>query len=182
MSIKVIETKLNDVYIIEPTVHYDDRGYFLETYNYADMIKAGIVTNFVQDNHSLSSKGVLRGMHFQKQHPQAKLIKITNGEVLDVVVDYRRTSSTFGQYISILLSEENKKQLYIPTGCAHGFLVLSETAEFSYKCSDFYYPNDQGGFIWDDPDINIAWPITQDMNIILSDKDQKLPRFKECNF
>ena len=182
MSIKINETKIKDVYIIESTIHHDDRGYFLETYNYYDMINNGIDTAFVQDNFSFSKKNVLRGMHFQKEHPQAKLVKVVFGEVFDVIVDCRKDSPTFGQYINIVLTGENKKQLYIPTGCAHGFFVLSESAGFSYKCSDFYYPNDQYGFIWNDKDINIAWPIFNNTDIIISKKDIVLPRFKECNF
>ena len=144
--------------VIQPAVHGDNRGYFMETYNQNDMREAGLDRVFVQDNQSMSVKGVLRGLHFQKQFPQGKLVRAIKGEVFDVAVDMRSDSETFGKWFGVLLSEENKKQFYIPEGFAHGFLVLSETAEFCYKCTDFYHPGDEGGLAWNDPKIGIAWP------------------------
>ncbi|MBQ8296330.1 MAG: dTDP-4-dehydrorhamnose 3,5-epimerase [Ruminococcus sp.] len=145
--------------IIEPAVHGDSRGYFMETYNQNDMREAGLDMVFVQDNQSCSSKGVLRGLHFQKQFPQGKLVRVIRGEVFDVAVDLRSGSQTYGKWFGVLLSEENKKQFYIPEGFAHGFLVLSETAEFCYKCTDFYHPGDEGGLAWNDPEIGIDWGV-----------------------
>lgn len=144
--------------IIEPAVHGDARGYFMETYNQRDMEEAGLDMVFVQDNQSSSAKGVLRGLHFQKQYPQGKLVRVIKGSVYDVAVDLRSSSPTYGKYYGIELTEENKKQFYIPQGFAHGFLVLSETAEFCYKCTDFYRPGDEGGMAWNDPEIGIDWP------------------------
>ena len=165
--------------IIEPTVHGDNRGYFMETYNSKDMQEAGIDRVFVQDNQSCSTKGVLRGLHFQINYPQDKLVRVVNGEVFDVAVDLREGSKTFGKWYGVVLSAENKKQFFIPKGFAHGFLVLSENAEFTYKCSDFYHPNDEGGLIWNDKDINVEWPIPEGMELIFSDKDQKWGSFQE---
>ena len=144
--------------VIEPTVFGDSRGYFMETYNYNDFKEAGIDVEFVQDNQSSSRYGVLRGLHFQINYPQDKLVRVVNGEVFDVAVDLREGSKTFGKWYGVVLSAENKKQFFIPKGFAHGFLVLSENAEFTYKCSDFYHPNDEGGLIWNDKDINVEWP------------------------
>ena len=144
--------------VITPTVHGDSRGYFMETYSERDMREAGIDIVFVQDNQSMSTKGVLRGLHFQKQYPQTKLVRVIKGTVFDVAVDLRKDSSTYGKYYGVLLTAENKKQFLIPRGFAHGFLVLSDTAEFCYKCDDFYHPNDEGGMAWNDPEIGIAWP------------------------
>ena len=144
--------------VIEPAVFGDARGYFMETYNYNDFKEAGIDCQFVQDNQSASKKGVLRGLHFQINHPQDKLVRVVSGEVFDVAVDLREGSETYGKWYGIILSEENKKQFYIPEGFAHGFLVLSETAEFCYKCTDFYHPGDEGGLAWNDPEIGIEWP------------------------
>ena len=144
--------------VITPTVHGDERGYFMETYNESDMKEAGLDLVFVQDNQSSSSKGVLRGLHYQKNYPQGKLVRVIRGSVFDVAVDLRRGSKTFGKWYGIILSEENKKQFYIPKGFAHGYLVLSEWAEFCYKCTDFYHPGDDGGLTWNDPDIGIEWP------------------------
>lgn len=144
--------------VIEPTVHGDARGYFMETYNQKDMEEAGLDMVFVQDNQSCSTKGVLRGLHFQKEHPQGKLIRAIRGKIYDVVVDIRKDSRTYGQWYGEILSEEDKKQLYIPQGFAHGFLVLSDVAEICYKCTDFYHPNDEGGLAWNDPQIGIMWP------------------------
>ena len=144
--------------VIMPAVHGDSRGYFFETYNLNDMRENGLDINFVQDNQSMSVKGVLRGLHFQKQYPQTKLVRVIRGSVFDVVVDLRRGSRTFGKWCGIELTAENKKQMLIPRGFAHGFLVLSDDVEFCYKCDDFYHPNDEGGLAWNDPEIGILWP------------------------
>ena len=149
---------IEDLCVIEPTVHGDARGYFMETYNQKDMAAEGFDMVFVQDNQSSSSKGVLRGLHFQKEHPQGKLIRVVNGSVFDVAVDLRKGSKTYGKWFGDVLTAENKKQLYIPEGFAHGFLVLSDVAEFCYKCTDFYHPGDEGGLAWNDPEIGITWP------------------------
>ena len=144
--------------VIEPTVHGDGRGYFMETYNQKDMEEAGLTMQFVQDNQSSSTKGVLRGLHFQKEFPQGKLVRVVKGSVFDVAVDLRSDSETYGKWFGVELTEENKKQFYIPEGFAHGFLVLSDIAEFCYKCTDFYHPGDEGGLAWNDPEIGIEWP------------------------
>ncbi len=158
-QIKVTKCPIEGLYIIEPTVHGDSRGYFTETYNRRDMHEAGLCMEFVQDNQSMSVKGVLRGLHFQKQFPQGKLVRVIKGAVLDVAVDLRRSSSTYGKWYSVELTEENKKQFYISEGFAHGFLVLSDVAEFCYKCTDFYHPGDEGGLAWNDPSIGIDWGV-----------------------
>lgn len=165
--------------VIEPTVFGDDRGYFMETYNYNDFAAAGIDCQFVQDNQSASKKGVLRGLHFQINYPQDKLVRVVSGEVYDVAVDLREGSPTYGQWYGVLLSAENKKQFFIPKNFAHGFLVLSDSAEFAYKCTDFYHPNDEGGLAYNDPDIAVEWPIPEGMDLILSDKDKKWGSFQE---
>lgn len=157
-QIKVTKCPIEGLYIIEPAVHGDSRGYFMETYNRNDMEEAGLDMVFVQDNQSMSVKGVLRGLHFQKQYPQGKLVRAIKGSVFDVAVDLRAESPTYGQWFGQVLSEENKKQFYISPGFAHGFLVLSDTAEFCYKCTDFYHPGDEGGLAWNDPAIGIQWP------------------------
>ena len=157
-QIKVTKTEIEGLYVIEPTVHGDSRGYFMETYNQNDMHEAGLDMVFVQDNQSMSKRGVLRGLHFQKQFPQGKLVRVIRGEVFDVAVDLREGSATYGKWHGILLSEENKKQFYISEGFAHGFLVLSDTAEFCYKVTDFYHPGDEGGLAWNDPELGIEWP------------------------
>ena len=157
-QIKVTPCHIEGLYVIEPTVHGDQRGYFMETYNQRDMEEAGLTMNFVQDNQSCSSKGVLRGLHFQKEHPQGKMVRVVRGSVFDVAVDLRSGSPTYGQWFGVELTEENKKQFYISEGFAHGFLVLSEIAEFCYKCTDFYRPGDEGGLAWNDPKIGIQWP------------------------
>jgi dTDP-4-dehydrorhamnose 3,5-epimerase len=169
-QIKVTTTPIEGLYVIEPTVHGDERGYFVETYNQNDFKEAGLDFTFVQDNQSMSVKGVLRGLHFQKQYPQAKLVRVLSGEVFDVAVDIRKGSKTYGQWYGIRLSGENKKQFLISEGFAHGFQVLSDTAEFMYKVTDFYHPGDEGGIAWDDPDIGVEWPFRD--NLILSEKDK----------
>ena len=179
-KIKVTECGgIKGLKVVEPTVFGDARGYFMETYNYNDFKEAGIDVEFVQDNQSSSHKGVLRGLHFQINYPQDKLVRVVNGEVFDVAVDLREGSETYGKWFGVVLSAENKKQFFIPKGFAHGFLVLSEHAEFVYKCSDFYHPNDEGGLIWNDPDIGVEWPIPEGMELTFSDKDQKWGSFKE---
>lgn len=157
-QIKVAKCPIKGLYIIEPAVHGDSRGYFMETYNQNDMHEAGLDMVFVQDNQSMSTKGVLRGLHFQKQYPQGKLVRVIKGRVFDVAVDLRSGSETYGKWYGVELTEENKKQFYISEGFAHGFLVLSETAEFCYKVTDFYRPGDEGGLAWNDPVIGIDWP------------------------
>ena len=161
--------------VITPTVHGDSRGYFMETYNQKDMEEAGLTMQFVQDNQSASKKGVLRGLHFQLNYPQDKLVRVVNGEVFDVAVDLREGSETFGKWFGVTLSAENKKQFFIPKDFAHGFIVLSDYAEFCYKVTDFYHPNDEGGLLWNDPDIGVEWPMPEGMteaDLILSDKDK----------
>ena len=158
-QIKVTKAPIEGLYIIEPAVHGDDRGYFMETYNQRDMLEAGLNMNFVQDNQSMSKKGVLRGLHFQKQYPQGKLVRAIKGRVFDVAVDLRQNSATFGKWFGVELSEENKKQFYVSEGFAHGYLVLSDTAEFCYKVTDFYHPGDEGGLAWNDPVIGIDWGV-----------------------
>ena len=176
------ETEIEGVYIIDVKKYGDNRGYFMETYNENDMKAEGLDCEFVQDNQSASKKGVLRGLHFQKNFPQDKLVRVISGEVYDVAVDLREGSKTFGQHYGILLSAENKKQFMIPKGFAHGFLVVSDYAEFCYKVTDFYHPNDEGGLMFNDPDINVQWPIPEGMteaDLILSDKDKVNASFKD---
>lgn len=172
-KISVESCGIEGLKVITPAVYGDERGYFMETYHYEAYREAGIDAVFVQDNQSSSRKGVLRGLHFQINYPQDKLVRVVSGEVFDVAVDLRPGSETYGQWYGVLLSAENKKQFFIPKNFAHGFVVLSETAEFAYKCSDFYHPNDEGGLLWNDPAIGIDWPIPQDMELIISEKDQK---------
>ena len=174
---KVVQTKLKDCVVIEPKVFGDERGFFLETFQlsrYAE--EAGITLPFVQDNHSRSSKGVLRGLHFQKKKPQGKLVRVVKGEVYDVAVDVRPGSNTFGQWEGVILSEENKKQFWVPPGFAHGFVVLSDVADFEYKCTDYYDPSDEGSILWSDPALNIDWPIADPL---LSEKDSSAPCLKD---
>lgn len=188
-QIKVTKAPIEGLYVIEPSVHGDARGYFMETYNQKDMHEAGLDMAFVQDNQSMSTKGVLRGLHFQKQFPQGKLVRVIKGSVYDVAVDLREGSPTYGQYYGVELTEENKKQFYISEGFAHGFLVLSDVAEFCYKVTDFWHPGDESGLAWNDPEINIQWPqlrgaypgsasaegytLEDGTPLNLSDKDQK---------
>lgn len=171
-KIKVESCHIEGLKIITPTVFGDDRGYFMETYNYNDFKEAGLDYVFVQDNQSASKRGVLRGLHFQTKHPQDKLVRVISGEVFDVAVDLREGSPTYGQWFGVILSAENKKQFFIPKNFAHGFLVLSEYAEFTYKCTDFYYADEQGGIAWNDPQIGVEWPIPEGMELILSDADK----------
>lgn len=172
------KTEIEGVYVIEPKVFGDNRGYFMETYKETDFKAAGLDYKFVQDNQSSSRKGVLRGLHFQKAFPQAKLVRVLSGEVFDVAVDLRKDSKTYGKWVGVLLSGENKKQFMIPRGFAHGFVVVSDYAEFAYKCNEFYHPEDEGGIAWNDPDVGIEWPEVGE--IILSEKDKKNPLLSEC--
>ena len=181
--------------VITPAIHGDSRGYFMETYSQRDMEANGLHIPFVQDNQSMSTKGVLRGLHFQKQYPQTKLVRVIKGSVFDVAVDLRPGSQTFGKWYGIALTQENKKQVLIPKGFAHGFLVLSDVAEFCYKCDDFYHPDDEGGLAWNDPEIGIQWPqvegvypgnacaqgyaLADGTKLNLSDKDQKWPGLRD---
>lgn len=176
-NFKFIETSIKDVVVIEPKKYGDNRGYFMETYKKADFDAAGLVYDFVQDNQSKSKAGVLRGLHFQKTFPQAKLVRCIEGEVFDVCVDLRKGSDTYGKWEGVVLSAEKGNQFMIPRGFAHGFVVLSETATFCYKCDELYHPEDEGGIMWNDPDIGIKWPYIGE--ILLSDKDRKQGLFKE---
>lgn len=175
------KTKIEGVYIIETKVFGDNRGYFMETYNKKQFEDAGLNMTFVQDNESKSSKGVLRGLHFQRKHSQGKLVRVTKGKVFDVGVDLRKGSPTYGQWEGVILSDENKRQFYIPEGFAHGFLVLSDEAVFNYKCTDLYAPEYDGGVMWNDPDINIQWPLEDIENVILSEKDKVHPNLKDLD-
>lgn len=171
------ETNIKDVFVIDVKTYGDNRGYFMETYKESAFNAAGLDYKFVQDNQSSSRKGVLRGLHFQKTYPQAKLVRVLKGEVFDVAVDLRKDSQTYGEWVGALLSDENKRQLLIPRGFAHGFLVVSEYAEFAYKCDEYYHPEDEGGIIWNDPVIAINWPNVGE--IVLSEKDRKHPKLSE---
>ncbi len=172
-KIKVTPCHIEGLYVIEPEVHEDARGYFVETYNQRDFEAEGLDMVFVQDNQSMSVKGVLRGLHYQKQFPQGKLVRAIRGRVFDVAVDLRAKSPTYGQWFGVELSAENKKQFYVSPGFAHGFLVLSDEAEFAYKVTDFYHPGDEGGLIWNDPEIGIKWPVEEGMELIFSERDTK---------
>lgn len=193
-QITVNHCNIEGLCVIEPTIHNDSRGYFMETYNQRDLKENGLDLVFVQDNQSMSTKGVLRGLHYQIKHPQGKLVRVIRGSVFDIAVDIRKESRTFGKWFGIELSASNKKQFYIPPGFAHGFLVLSDEAEFCYKCTDFYHQNDEGGIAWNDPDINIRWPeVTgaysgnadssnyrfKNSAIIMSEKDKNWPTLKQ---
>ena len=187
--------EIDGLAVITPNVHRDERGYFVETWNSREMKEAGLDVDFVQDNQSMSEKGVLRGLHFQKQYPQCKLVRAVRGEVFDVAVDLRKNSSTYGKWYGVVLSDQNMKQFLIPEGFAHGFLVLSDVAEFCYKVNDFWHPNDEGGMAWNDPEIGIEWPrvkgayqgtpsaegytLDNGTPLILSDKDQKWAGLKD---
>ena len=172
---------ISGLMVIEPAVYGDERGYFMETYNYNDFKAAGLDMEFVQDNQSMSARGVLRGLHYQINYPQDKLVRVISGEVFDVAVDLREGSETFGKWFGVRLSAENKKQLFIPKNFAHGFLVLSESAEFCYKVTDFYHPDDEGGIRYDDPDIGIDWPLEEldGIDVLLSDKDKTQPSYAD---
>lgn len=194
-QIKITKAPIEGLYIIEPAVHADERGYFMETYNQNDLHQHGLDMIFVQDNQSMSVKGVLRGLHFQKEYPQGKLVRVIKGSVFDVAVDLRKNSVTYGKWYGIELTEENRKQFYIPEGFAHGFMVLSDVAEFCYKVTDFYHPGDEGGLAWNDPEIGIQWPhvkgtyngtaeadgyaLNDGTKLIISKKDQKWLGLKE---
>lgn len=172
-------TSIDGVVVIETKSYGDERGSFMETYKRPDFVAGGIDVDFVQDNQSSSVRGVLRGLHFQINHPQAKLVRVVEGEVFDVCVDLRAGSPTFGQWEGVVLSAENRRQFFIPRGFAHGFYVLSESAVFAYKCDDVYHPNDEGGIRWDDERIGVEWPLLEDCDVILSDKDRRHPSFSE---
>ena len=178
-KITVTPCDIEGLYVIEPTVFKDERGYFVETYNQNDMKEAGLDMVFVQDNQSMSTRGVLRGLHFQKQFPQGKLVRVVRGKVFDVAVDLRSDSKTYGKWFGVELSAENMKQFYIPEGFAHGFLVLSDEAEFCYECTDFYHPGDEGGLAWNDPEIGVEWPLEEGVDLIISEKDQKWKGLKD---
>ena len=178
-KITVETCEIGGLKVITPAVFGDSRGYFMETYNYNDYKEAGIDQVFVQDNQSASVRNVLRGLHFQINYPQDKLVRVVSGEVFDVAVDLRPGSATYGKWHGVVLSAENKKQFFIPKNFAHGFVVLSDYAEFAYKCTDFYHPNDEGGIKYDDPDIGVEWPIPEGTELIMSDKDKKWGGIKE---
>ena len=180
-KIKVESCGIEGLKIIRPAVFGDERGYFYESYHYEAYKEAGISEVFVQDNQSSGRKGVMRGLHFQKQFPQDKLVRVIRGEVFDVAVDLREESSTYGKWYGVILSEENKKQFFVPKNFAHGYLVLSDYAEFCYKCSDFYHPGDEGGIVYNDPAIGIEWPIQEEMELIILERDRNwggLDQFK----
>lgn len=178
-KIEIRTCEIAGLAILEPKCHVDTRGYFMETYNQRDMEELGLTMQFVQDNQSMSTKGVLRGLHFQKAHPQGKLVRVIRGEVFDVAVDIRPGSPTYGKWHGEILSEENRRQFYIPAGFAHGYLTLSDRAEFCYKCSDFYAPDDQWGIRWDDPDIAVKWPEIPGMEPILLERDRLWPLLRD---
>lgn len=170
---------IQGLYTIQPKVFGDARGYFMETYNYEDFKQAGLDMVFVQDNQSSSTKGVLRGLHYQRNHTQGKLVRVTRGEVFDVAVDIRKNSETYGQWFGVTLSAEKKNMFYVPEGFAHGFYVLSDTAEFAYKCTDFYDPSSEAGILWNDTTVGVAWPIPKGESPLLSEKDTKHPAFSK---
>ncbi len=176
---KFTETDIKGLYIVEPQVFGDSRGYFFESYKKTEFDKAGLIYNFVQDNQSKSKKGVLRGLHYQKFFPQAKLVRVLEGEVFDVAVDLRKNSTTYGKWVGVILSADNKRMLMIPRGFAHGFVVLSDSAVFTYKCDEVYHPEDEEGIIWNDPDIGINWPFSEET--LLSEKDKANKTLRELN-
>ena len=176
------KTEIEGVFVIEPKVFGDNRGFFMETYKQSDFEEAGLKYNFIQDNQSRSHKGVLRGLHYQKKYPQAKLVRVIQGEVFDVAVDLRKGSPTYGKWIGAILSAENKKMFLIPRGFAHGFLVLSDTAEFVYKCDEVYHPEDEGGIMWNDPDVGISWPLEGEPSLSEKDKVHPLLRDSKISF
>ena len=172
-------TSIEGVTIVDVRSYGDERGYFMETYKRPDFVAGGIDCDLVQDNQSRSTRGVLRGLHFQIEHPQSKLVRVVEGEVFDVAVDLRPGSPTFGKWEGVVLSAENRRQFFVPRGFAHGFYVMSETATFCYKCDDVYHPNDEGGLMWDDPSIAVAWPVPDGEEPVLSDKDGRHPSFEQ---
>ena len=176
------KTEIEGVFVIEPKVFGDNRGFFMETYKQSDFEEAGLKYNFIQDNQSRSHKGVLRGLHYQKKYPQAKLVRVIQGEVFDVAVDLRKGSPTYGKWVGAILSAENKKMFLIPRGFAHGFLVLSDTAEFVYKCDEVYHPEDEGGIMWNDPDVGISWPLEGEPSLSEKDKVHPLLRDSKISF
>ena len=176
------KTEIEGVFIIEPKVFGDERGFFMETYKQSDFEEAGLNYKFIQDNQSRSHKGVLRGLHYQKNFPQAKLVRVIQGEVFDVAVDLRKDSKTYGKWVGVILSAENKKMFMIPRGFAHGFLVLSDTAEFVYKCDELYHPEDEGGIMWNDPDVGIKWPLNEEPSLSEKDKEHPLLRDSKISF
>lgn len=176
---KIIETPIRGLLLIEGKVFRDDRGFFMESYNYKELSEIGFDLEFVQDNHSFSRKGVIRGLHFQLKYPQGKLVRVISGRVFDVAVDLRVNSSTFGKWFGVELTEGDGLQFYIPPGFAHGFISLKENTHFFYKCTEYYHPEDDFGIIWNDPEINISWPLDGLESIIISEKDNKLPSFRE---
>lgn len=180
-----IDTDIEGVKIVDVKAYGDERGFFMETYKKPDFVAGGITVDFVQDNQSSSTKGVLRGLHFQIEHPQSKLVRVISGTVFDVAVDLREGSKTFGKWTGVILSAQNRRQFFIPRGFAHGFLVLSDTAEFCYKCDDVYHPHDEGGLMWNDPELGIVWPALEGdevfdaAKIVVSEKDRKHPAFAD---
>lgn len=178
-NFKFSKTDISGIYIIEPSVYYDSRGSFMEAYNYKDFEKNGITQKFLQDNISISIKGVLRGLHFQKKNPQGKLIRVIHGEIYDAAVDIRKGSKTFGKWVGFSLNEFKNKELFIPEGFAHGFLVISDIAEVLYKCTDCYDPSDESGIIWNDPDIGIDWPMSKIDKLTISEKDKRWLKLKD---
>ncbi len=182
MEFQIIKTPIAGLLIVEPKLFADPRGYFMETYRQRDFAALGISVDFVQDNQSKSRAGTLRGLHFQRENPQAKLVRVLAGKVFDVGVDLRKNSPSFGQWFGVVLDAEQKRQFFLPAGFAHGFLAMTEGAEFCYKCSDYYRADDEGGLAWDDPDIGIDWPLEGLGEPSLSDKDRAWPRLKDLNF
>ena len=179
---KILPTKIPEVKIIEPAVFGDDRGFFMETYQDQKMAAAGIEATFVQDNHSLSGRGILRGLHFQKKHTQGKLVRVIRGEVFDVAVDLRKDAATFGQWVGVTLSADNKRMFWVPAGFAHGFYVTSEQAEFVYKCTDYYAPEHECSILWNDPELAIDWPLVDGAPPSLSAKDRGGLRFNQAGY
>ena len=182
MVVRVSKTPIEGLRVVEPQVFEDARGYFMESYHRRDFADAGIDVEFVQDNQARSVKGTLRGLHFQKRHPQAKLVRVLQGRVFDVAVDIRQGSPTFGRWHGEILDAESRRQFFVPVGFAHGYLVLTDTAVFAYKCSDFYHPDDEGGLLWSDPDVGIEWPLQVIGEPLLSEKDRQMPGLSDLGF
>lgn len=182
MGLRVEKTPIEGLVLVEPEVYTDARGYFLESFNRREYRAAGIEVDFVQDNQARSVRGTLRGMHFQKTHPQAKLVRVLAGRVFDAAVDLRESSGTFGRWHGVMLDDESHRQFFVPAGFAHGYLVLSATAVFAYKCSDFYHPEDEGGLLWSDPEVGIQWPLQGIDRPLLSEKDRRMPALRDLEF